>query len=244
VLSHNNLGRAYSDQGKLPDAIAAYREAIRLNPNDARAHHNLSQCYAIRGEWDKAAAQTGTAIKLAPSDDILWMRHATFLLRSGDIKGYRLACKVMVEKGGRTKNPFIAHRVAWTCFLLSDAVSDQQLLMELAQRSVDGAPNDPWTGMTLGLAHYRSGQFEKAIKQLQPYAEVEWCEIQVSLIQAMALQRLGKSEEARRSLDKAVKRMEMEVAAKVSGALRKPDNAHNWAAYEVLRCEVEELLKK
>jgi hypothetical protein len=172
------------------------------------------------------------------------MTHASFFLRAGDIRGYRLACQEMIDKFGQTKNPFIAHRVAWTSFLLPDAVSDQKLLMELAQRSVDGAREDPWTGMTLGLAYYRAGQFEKAIKQLQPYAEVQWCQIQVSLIQAMAHQRLGQGGEARRLLDKAVERMEMEVAAKVSGPLRQTGNAHNWAAYEVLRREAEELLRR
>jgi tetratricopeptide (TPR) repeat protein len=238
------LGSLLERKGDWGEAIAAYRKAIELDPKNAVAHYNVARAYALLGQWGQATAHTGKQIPLRPSDNILWMTHATFLLRADDTKGYRLACQQMIDKFGQTKNPFIAHRVAWTCFLMPDAVSDQKLLMELAQRSVKGAPGDPWTGMTLGLALYRADQFENAVKKLQPYAEIGWCRIPVSLILAMAHERLGKKEEARRLLDKAVKQMEMEVVAKVRGVLRQPDNAHAWAAYEILRGEAEKLLKK
>src|SRR5262249_32959981 len=189
--AHYDLGLALQAQGKLDDAIDSYRTAIKLDPKHAWARNNIARAYALLGQWDQAVTHTGKLIPLRPSDNILWMTHASFLLRAGDTKGYRLACKEMIDRFGQTKNPFIAHRVAWTGFLLPDAVSDQKLLMELAQRSVDGAPEDPWTGMTLGLAHYRAGQFEKAIKQLQPYAAVWFWQHQVSLILAMAHHLLG-----------------------------------------------------
>ena len=33
-MAHNNLGIALDDQGKLEEAIAEYREAIRLQPEN------------------------------------------------------------------------------------------------------------------------------------------------------------------------------------------------------------------
>ena len=39
------------DQGKLEEAIAEYREAIRLKPDYADAHHNLGICLAPRASW-------------------------------------------------------------------------------------------------------------------------------------------------------------------------------------------------
>src|SRR5262249_13695372 len=157
-------------------------QLIELNPKDWRRWADRGLLHALLGQWDKAAADTGKAIDLWRTDDILWMRHAVFLLRVGDIKGYRQACKEMIERFGQTKHPIVAHRVAWTCLLLPDAVSDQKLLMTLAKRSVDGAPGNPWCRITLGIALYRADRFEQAVKKLQPIAELEDFELVTSLL--------------------------------------------------------------
>src|SRR5438552_3781349 len=41
---HLNLGAAYRACGRLPEAQACYREALRLQPNYAEAHNNLGNC--------------------------------------------------------------------------------------------------------------------------------------------------------------------------------------------------------
>ncbi len=47
---HYGLGSALSGQGKLDEAVAEYREAIRLKPDYAEAHCNLASI--LRGEGD------------------------------------------------------------------------------------------------------------------------------------------------------------------------------------------------
>ncbi|MFM7758633.1 MAG: tetratricopeptide repeat protein, partial [Crocinitomicaceae bacterium] len=37
-----NVGNTFYNEGKFQDAINAYRDALRKNPNDAEARHNLS----------------------------------------------------------------------------------------------------------------------------------------------------------------------------------------------------------
>ena len=39
--AHNNLGNALRDQGKLEEAVAAYRRALELKLGIAEAHSNL-----------------------------------------------------------------------------------------------------------------------------------------------------------------------------------------------------------
>src|SRR5947209_4968602 len=48
-VAHNNLGVALKDQGKVPEAIAHYLEAVRINPGDAGAHFNLAINFADQG---------------------------------------------------------------------------------------------------------------------------------------------------------------------------------------------------
>ena len=64
--AHSNLGIALREKGKVDDAIAAYREAIRLKPEWATAHYNLGIELYSKGEVDAAVAALREAIRLEP----------------------------------------------------------------------------------------------------------------------------------------------------------------------------------
>ena len=64
--AHYNLGIALHDQGKLDEAIAEYREAIRLKPDYAEAHYNLGIALSDQGKLDEAIAEYREAIRLKP----------------------------------------------------------------------------------------------------------------------------------------------------------------------------------
>ena len=53
-------------QGKLDEAIADYREAIRLKPDYLEAHSNLGVALASQGKPEEAIAECREAIRLKP----------------------------------------------------------------------------------------------------------------------------------------------------------------------------------
>ena len=53
-------------QGKLDAAIAAYREAIAVNPGFPHAHHNLGEALVKAGRLDEAEVAFGRAVELNP----------------------------------------------------------------------------------------------------------------------------------------------------------------------------------
>jgi tetratricopeptide (TPR) repeat protein len=59
-----NLGRAFSDAGKLPEAAEAYRQAIHLNGTYAQAHNNLGAVLLESAQIDEAIAELRKAIRL------------------------------------------------------------------------------------------------------------------------------------------------------------------------------------
>ena len=61
-----NRGLASFGKGDWDDAIADYREAIRLNPTDAVAYYNRGLAYVGKREPDKAIADYTEAIRRAP----------------------------------------------------------------------------------------------------------------------------------------------------------------------------------
>jgi protein O-GlcNAc transferase len=67
--AHSNLGNALTAQGKLDEAVAAYRQAIRIKPDYAKAFSNMLLClnyddkstsdhlFAAHREWDERYGQ-------------------------------------------------------------------------------------------------------------------------------------------------------------------------------------------
>ena len=70
VVAHHRftLGSDLKDQGKLDEAAAAYREAIRLEPNHAQAYSGLVLALKDRGKLDEAVAAYREAIRLKPDN--------------------------------------------------------------------------------------------------------------------------------------------------------------------------------
>ena len=61
-----HLGNALRDQGKLDEAVAAYRQAIRFKPDYAEAHSNLGNALKDQGKLDEAVAAYRQAIAIKP----------------------------------------------------------------------------------------------------------------------------------------------------------------------------------
>jgi predicted O-linked N-acetylglucosamine transferase (SPINDLY family) len=62
----SNLGVALNDQGKLEEAIAAYRQAISIKPDFAEAYSNLGNSLNEQGKLDEAIAEYRKAINIRP----------------------------------------------------------------------------------------------------------------------------------------------------------------------------------
>ena len=60
-----NLGIALNNQGKLDEAVAAYRHAIRIKPDFAEVHSNLGNALSEQGKL-KALASCDWAMSVRP----------------------------------------------------------------------------------------------------------------------------------------------------------------------------------
>jgi protein O-mannosyl-transferase len=63
------LGWALFRRGRLDEAIAQCREALRLDPNIAETHNNLGQALALQGRRDEAIVEYREALRLDPHHD-------------------------------------------------------------------------------------------------------------------------------------------------------------------------------
>ncbi len=65
---HNILGIALADRGRIDEAIAEFREALRLDPGSAQTHWHLGAALAYRGARDEAVDHLRQSVRLDPTN--------------------------------------------------------------------------------------------------------------------------------------------------------------------------------
>ncbi|MBI3780700.1 MAG: tetratricopeptide repeat protein [candidate division NC10 bacterium] len=75
---------AYVEKGVWDEAVREFKEAVRLDPGDARAHHSLGVAFARKGSWDLALVEFKEAIRLEPELPQPHYGLGTAYVRKGD----------------------------------------------------------------------------------------------------------------------------------------------------------------
>jgi WD40 repeat protein/tRNA A-37 threonylcarbamoyl transferase component Bud32 len=141
-----------------------------------------------------------------PANLPAWSRAALVSLAAGDRAGYRRICGRIVETFLRSGDGNEVNNVVWICAMGPDAVTDFEPLVRQLAKAIGPKPDANQLN-TLGALLYRSGRFEEAVQRLSEGITLrdkvgtvhDW------LFLAMAHQRLGHGDEARKWLDKAVR---------------------------------------
>src|SRR5262249_9223429 len=138
-------------------------------------------------------------------DEAAWYSQAILSLRDGNQAGYRQICSDMLQRFGE--------RATWTCTLIPDSVVNPSQVVDLAEKLLAKSSRDHWHVTQLGAALYRAGSFEEAVKRLTEATELSCHPYRTNMqhtwyFLAMAYQRLGHADEARRWLEKAMQETE------------------------------------
>jgi tetratricopeptide (TPR) repeat protein len=233
---------------KLPDDERRQWQRFWADVDAALAAEPLEQgrAHAARREWGPAADCYARALERDPADEgHRWFEYAAVLLLSGDRPGYARACARLVERCGQAPN-LRRYHVARACTLAPDSVADAARPGCLARKELTAYAREFWSLTEQGALHYRAGRFKEAVPLLEQSlradplpgrAVMSW------LWLAMAEQRLGRAEEARRWLGKAQGWLDQYgngIPARAEEELGL--HLHNWLEAHVLRREAEALL--
>ena len=81
------IGRLAQVDGDVPSAIEAFRQAVRLNPNDATMRQELASAYAAAGQTDAAFAELVAALLVNPANGALHAAIGRLRLDTDDASG-------------------------------------------------------------------------------------------------------------------------------------------------------------
>ena len=233
---------------KLPDVEREPWQRLWTDVAASLAADPLEQGHERRptamGSGDR---QLRAGFTLGPTENgHFWFEYAALSLLSGDRPAYVRTCARMIEHYGKAGDPRSYH-VARNCTLAEGSVADPSLPGRLAEKELKDSGREFWSLTEQGALAYRAGRFQQAVpffeQSLQAdrkpgRAVLNW------LWLALANQRLGKGEEARRWLNKARAWLDqyrdgMPARAEEEFGL----HLHNWLEAHVLRREAEALIE-
>ncbi|MBE2212772.1 MAG: tetratricopeptide repeat protein [Opitutaceae bacterium] len=161
--AHTNLGTALAQEGRVEEAMASFREALRLYPDHASAHYNLGVALAGLGRSAEAFEHLGAAVRLEPTWADARLNLGNTLVRLGRpgeaVAEYREALRLQPGAVDVELNLGLA-------LLALDRPADAVAPL---QRAVAGLSDSVDARFALGNALARSGDFPAAIAA---YSEV------------------------------------------------------------------------
>ncbi|HEY6564270.1 MAG TPA: hypothetical protein VIY86_07215, partial [Pirellulaceae bacterium] len=136
-----------------------------LEPDSWRHIALRGRAHAEQDDWSLAAADFEACRGKDPEAIVEYNRALVRLMTNQD-DHYRSAVRALFDAQEHTTNGVAANTTAWAACLIPKTGIDPERVVNLAQRAVDllGTP-EPLS--TLGVAHYRAGQFAEAIKTLE-----------------------------------------------------------------------------
>jgi serine/threonine protein kinase/Flp pilus assembly protein TadD len=219
AVAHSNLGNALYGRKKLDEAMAAYRRAIDLDPKFAPAYYVVGRILSLQNRLDEAIPVFRKSIELDPQN-----ASARFDLGRAlrdqqkldeSIAEFRQAHTLEKKRETDSRDLTAYHRGlvdvliarAWQLVMGGDPkCREPGRALTLAQEAAALVPNHPGCLRTLGVAHYRAGNWKAAALALEKSRLLTGNSNDESaslFILSMAYARLNEKEQARTFFDQA-----------------------------------------
>jgi serine/threonine-protein kinase len=206
--AHYNLGHALRIKGRPDEASHHYQQVIRIDPRNHEVHHDLARVLVPQGRGREVLAGWRRALDADPPDYAVWAGYGELCLFLGLGDDYRRARRDLLARFRAATSPAVAEPVGRGCLLLpgtEDELREAAGLIEVAVRARSSTP--PWIYpyylFARGLAEYRQGRLASAISVMDGEASKVMGPAP-GLIRAMAQHRQGQTQQARRTLARAV----------------------------------------
>jgi tetratricopeptide (TPR) repeat protein len=198
------IGVALAELGRVEEAIACYREGIRLQPTRAEAHVNLGNALHQQGKAAEAASCYREALRHKPD---LWQAN----LNLGNVLsllGKEEEAVPYFREAIRLRPDLTDAHVSLACLRANSRdmkLRDAAEAVMLARTAVERNPTKSSYLRMLGIAECRAENWKGAVKALEQALELgKDGDALAWLFLAMGYHQLGQKDQSRQSYDRAV----------------------------------------
>lgn len=207
---YQNLGNAFRQLQQWSEAIAAYKKALELEPDNAQIHFMLGKTQLLQENLTAAAASFQKAIELEPEHGYFYENLGEVLNQLGQLEAVIAVYTEAIKLGSNNANIY--------CQLAAAQIrnGDVTEATALYQKAIKLVPDHP-TGYN-SLAHIQRQQkgFEAAILSYRRSLELNPQQFNIYIFLGTTLFQLGKAEEA--------------ITAYTEAIALKPDHAPAYSA--------------
>jgi tetratricopeptide (TPR) repeat protein len=233
ATAYNEQGIQYFHEGRLEDAVTAFQQALRVEPNYADAHGNLGNIFYYQGRHDEAVASYRRAIELRPISAVFHGNLGNVLAELQRFKEAEVICREAVRlqpaepgslnslgnalKGlGKLDEAAASYREAlriqpnfsYAHHNLGSVLSEQfrhTEAIESYQEAIRLKPDAPEYHLNLGKALHFRQRFEQAVACYRRALELrpDYADAHAGLSVVLTL--LGKPEDAAACIQEAVR---------------------------------------
>jgi tetratricopeptide (TPR) repeat protein len=229
------LALHYAERGNTPLADAArakvralFEQKLAKEPENSALARELFSIYQSAGHTREAIPYLAKASAANPTDILLSLQVAALQAWFGQDKELVATRKQILAITRDASDVFVAERAAKACSICATTdKADLEAALALARKAVELGNGGEWNLTALGMAEYRSGNYQAADKALRDAVEagpnsafVTGCS---AFYRAMILFRQGKPDEARK--------LAIAAAAKMQPLPRDENNPLTGSAY-------------
>src|SRR5579885_1758001 len=193
------VGYTADEAGRHAEAVTAYKEALRLKPDEALAWVNLGVAYGHLGQYDKMVSAEQEAIRLKPDEELAWFDLG---VAYGHLRQYDN--EVSAEQEAIRLKPDDAD--AWTGLGFAyDHLGQYDKAVNAEQEALRLKPDEALAWRNLGVAYAGLGQHDKAVRaeqeaiRLKPDDAAAWFDL------GFAYDLLGQHDKAVRAEQEAIR---------------------------------------
>jgi tetratricopeptide (TPR) repeat protein len=181
------------------DKIDSYKQAIRIDPDDAKAHYNLGTAYDELGKYEDAIVSYKQALMINPDDASTHYNLGLAYYNLGKyeeaIESYKQAIRIDPDYADAHNNLGFAYQKS----------GKYQEEIESYKQALKIDPDDASVHNNLGYAYYDSGKYQEAIEAYKQVLRIDPDYVKAHGNLGLAYLKSGKYEEAIESYKQALR---------------------------------------